>query len=141
MLGKNRSWNNFYLRKFCLRSCHHLVEGFFPNFHLSFYFSLSFCILCKSQTIFFKLSTFGNFLINSCTCGSVQESYNMFCKMQLKISVFFSVPNSQPRNLDVISKTSTELELSWDAPPMMHWNSERLSYKVGYRYIYRAKEH
>ena len=48
---------------------------------------------------------------------------------------FLSAPNSPPRNLDVLSKTSTELELSWDAPPMTHWNSERLGYKVGYRYV------
>ncbi len=32
------------------------------------------------------------------------------------------------------SKSSTELEITWDSPPLAHWNSEYLSYKIGYKY-------
>jgi len=67
-----------------------------------------------------------------CVNEALLHGLKRLLKLQYRFS-FFPAPNSQPRNLDVVSKTSTELELSWDAPPMIHWNSERLSYKVGYR--------
>ena len=32
-------------------------------------------------------------------------------------------------------KSSTQLEMTWEAPTLAHWNSEHLSYKVGYKYV------
>ena len=44
-------------------------------------------------------------------------------------------PASPPRNLEVIPTSSTALEITWDAPPFSHWNSELLSYKIGYKWV------
>lgn len=47
--------------------------------------------------------------------------------------VISSAPTAQPRNLQVTPKSSTELEVEWNAPPFAQWNSELLTYKIGYK--------
>ena len=42
-------------------------------------------------------------------------------------------PASPPRNIEVIPRSSTSLEVTWDSPPFSHWNSELLSFKIGYK--------
>ena len=45
-------------------------------------------------------------------------------------------PTAAPRNVQLAPKSSTQLEITWEAPTLAHWNSEHLSYKVGYKYVY-----
>ena len=47
--------------------------------------------------------------------------------------IFFTAPTAQPQNLQAAPISSTELEISWDAPPLAQWNSELLNYKIGYK--------
>ena len=53
------------------------------------------------------------------------------------MGVIFCVaaPTEAPRNVEVRAKSSTDLEVLWEAPPSAHWNSEMLSYKVGYKLV------
>ncbi|CAB4064373.1 DSCAM [Lepeophtheirus salmonis] len=44
-------------------------------------------------------------------------------------------PGSPPRNVEVLSKSSTELRVLWTSPPISNWNSELLSYKIGYKEV------
>lgn len=44
-------------------------------------------------------------------------------------------PTAQPKNLELSPKSSTQLEITWEAPPLPHWNSELLSYKIGYKEV------
>ncbi len=37
--------------------------------------------------------------------------------------------------MQLAPKSSTQLEITWEAPILAHWNSEHLSYKVGYKYV------
>ena len=50
------------------------------------------------------------------------------------VYVSFAAPSSQPRNVQLTPKSSTQLEITWEAPTLVDWNSEHLSYKVGYKY-------
>ncbi len=46
-----------------------------------------------------------------------------------------AAPSAEPRNVQLTPKSSTQLEITWEAPSLAHWNSEYLSYKVGYKYV------
>ena len=50
------------------------------------------------------------------------------------VYISFVAPSSQPRNVQLTPKSSTQLEITWEAPTLVDWNSEHLSYKVGYKY-------
>ncbi len=50
------------------------------------------------------------------------------------IYIFGTAPASPPRNIEVLPRSSSALEITWDSPPFSHWNSEYLSYKIGYKY-------
>ena len=50
------------------------------------------------------------------------------------VYVSFAAPSSPPRNVQLTPKSSTQLEITWEAPTLVDWNSEHLSYKVGYKY-------
>ena len=51
----------------------------------------------------------------------------------MHVFYYFLAPTAQPRNLQATPLSSTELEVSWDAPPLAQWNSELLNYKIGYK--------
>ena len=55
-----------------------------------------------------------------------------------KYCIYFTLPapTAAPRNVQLAPKSSTQLEITWEAPTLAHWNSEHLSYKVGYKYVY-----
>ena len=57
----------------------------------------------------------------------------MKCTYNYDIFPTFAAPSAEPRSLTVSPKSSTQLEITWEAPPLSHWNSEHLSYKVGYK--------
>jgi len=44
-------------------------------------------------------------------------------------------PASPPRNVEIIPRGSSSLEVRWDAPPFSHWNSELLGYHVSYKRV------
>ena len=50
---------------------------------------------------------------------------------------YFSIlaPSGSPRNIKATAKSSTELNVSWDAPPKDLWNGNLLGYNVGYQEI------
>ena len=55
--------------------------------------------------------------------------------MKTKSDFWASIPapTDGPRNMQLKAKSSTEMEVHWDAPAPAHWNSEMLSYKIGYK--------
>ena len=64
----------------------------------------------------------------------IQRRIFFLCYKVSHPTVFlFSAPTEAPRNVQVKQKSSTELEAIWEAPPIAHWNSEMLSYKIGYK--------
>ena len=68
---------------------------------------------------------------------SMHSKANVFLcyKVSHPTLFLFSAPTEAPRNVQVKQKSSTELEAIWEAPSIAHWNSEMLSYKIGYKWV------
>ena len=63
-------------------------------------------------------------------CGAWECRHFLF-----KMVLSYVAPSAEPRNVQLTPKSSTQLEITWEAPSLVHWNSEHLSYKVGYKYV------
>lgn len=52
-----------------------------------------------------------------------------------KLTNFISAPSGSPKDVKVLAKSSTELNISWEAPSKDLWNGNLLGYNIGYQEI------
>jgi hypothetical protein len=45
------------------------------------------------------------------------------------------VPSGEPSKIKIVASSSTELEVSWEAPPREEWNGNILGYYVGLKLL------
>lgn len=63
----------------------------------------------------------------------------IFVRVSFSSTVFylfiFSAPSGPPRDVKVAAKSSTELNVSWEAPSKDLWNGNLLGYNIGYQEV------